>query len=445
MFPAPIDRQIIDKYNYPGPRYTSYPTPPNWNPNFGAKEFYETLRASNRTSQPLSLYFHLPFCSMRCTFCACSIVATRKREVVEPYLKALLREIDVVAEVLDPSRKTVQIHWGGGTPTYLSSKEMEKLFLHIRKKFRVGDRAEISAEVDPRVTTDEQLMTLKELGFNRVSLGLQDFAPEVQKLSGRIQSETETRHIIDVCRFLNFESVNLDLVYGLPSQTLQTFQQTLQKVISLGPNRIALFNFAYVPWIHAHQKQIFEKDLPGPHAKLGMFCLGIETFEAAGFDFIGLDHFAKKEDELTKAKKEGTMYRNFQGYTTHRECDLIGFGVTAISSVHGALAQNAKKLKEYQEAVLETGLTTHAGLQLSAEDLKRQAIIRELFCHQKVFLDGAFEAERKKLKPFEADGLVRWDGDELQVTRLGRLFLRNIGMVFDAYLQNGGGKFSRTV
>lgn len=438
-------KELIEKYNRPGPRYTSYPTAPHWSNNFGPKEFYQTLQESNANQNPLSLYFHLPFCEERCTFCACSVVATKRHDLADPYLRALFKEVDTVAEVLDKNRRVVQIHWGGGTPTYLTSEQMEKLHTHVAEKFSVSAGAEISIEIDPRVTSDEQLITLKDLGFNRVSLGLQDFDPAVQQEAGRLQGETETRHAVQTCRFLGFKSVNIDLVYGLPKQTESGFEKTLQKVLALDPDRIALFNFAYVPWMHAHQKKISEADLPDPATKLKMFCRAIERFEEAGYEFIGLDHFAKQGDELVEAKKNGTMYRNFQGYTTHRECDLVGFGMTAISFVNRCFAQNAKKLKEYQEGVFKTGLTTHCGLRLNEDDLRRQTVIRELFCHQKVEWNGTFQPELDRLKKFEEDGLIKISAHEISVTKLGRLFLRNIGMVFDAYLKNGEGKFSKTV
>lgn len=440
-----LSKELAQKYSRPGPRYTSYPTAPNWSKNFRPDDFHQALQTSNKKGSPLSLYFHIPFCEERCTFCACSVVATKRHEVAKPYLKALEKEIDCVSEVLAPNRSVVQIHWGGGTPTYLSPEQISELFLHIQKHFQLAPNAEVSIEIDPRVTTAEQLTTLRRLGFNRASLGVQDFETAVQKEAGRIQSEEETARIVETGRGLGFESMNMDLVYGLPKQTQKTFQKTIEKVLGLDPDRIALFNFAYVPWMHRHQQKMDEKDFPSPFAKLEMFCQAIQTFEEAGYQFIGLDHFAKKKDELCKAKREGTMYRNFQGYTTHRECDLVGLGVTSISYVDETFAQNAKKLKDYEERVSKTGLTTQSGLRLSPEDLKRQKTIRELFCHQKTELDASWQREKMALQSFEADGLITLQGNRLTVTPLGRLFLRNIGMVFDTYLKQGDGKFSKTV
>lgn len=443
-----ISAELIEKYGRPGPRYTSYPTAPDWKKNFGPEDFSNKLKESNQSQRPLSLYFHIPFCEERCTFCACSVIATKKHEVTDSYLKALIKEMGHVANFLDKTRLVEQIHWGGGTPTYLSYEQIKILFDDIAENFTISDEAEISIEIDPRVTTDDQLKTLRRLGFNRVSLGVQDFEPEVQKETGRIQSQKETKHVVDLAREIKFESINIDLVYGLPKQTPQTFQQTIKKVLLLDPDRIALFNFAFVPWMYPHQRKILEKNLPNPITKLKMFCHAIEVFQKNGYEFIGLDHFAKKADELTKAKNNGTMYRNFQGYTTKANCDLIGMGVTSISSVDGCFAQNAKKLKEYEEAMAQGKLATRHGLKLNKDDLIRQGVIREIFCHQKVLgLDftGYFATERERLKPLKQDGLIRLKEDSLEVTPLGRLFLRNIGIVFDAYLKPGEGKFSKTV
>lgn len=440
---------LVEKYNRPGPRYTSYPTAPNWSKNFGPKDFERHLEAGNGKKTPLSLYFHIPFCEERCTFCACSVVATKRHEVAAPYLETLFKEIDRLAQVVDKQRPVTQLHLGGGTPTYLSSSQLEKLIGRVKKHFSFSDDAEISIEIDPRVTSDEQLQTLGRLGFNRTSLGLQDFDPEVQKEAGRIQSEQETRHVMEKARESGFKSVNVDLVYGLSKQTPEKFRATLKKVLTLKPDRIALFNFAYVPWMHAHQRKIAEKELPGGETKLEMFVEAVATFQNVGFDFIGLDHFAKKEDELSRARRNGTMYRNFQGYTTKAHCDLIGLGVTSISFAGGAFAQNAKKLKSYEEKVAATGWATEHGMSLSEDDLLRQQVIHEIFCHQRLKrseeFDRYFEKEILALKPLAEDGIVEIGPKEILITNQGRFFLRNVGMVFDAYLKKGEGKFSRTV
>ncbi|MBI5299078.1 MAG: oxygen-independent coproporphyrinogen III oxidase [Deltaproteobacteria bacterium] len=451
-----ISEALVSKYSKAGPRYTSYPTAPNWDDTFGPDDFVRQIEKGNEKKTPLSLYFHIPFCEERCTFCACNVVATKRHEVSEPYLEALIHEIKTVAQKTDGSREVSQLHWGGGTPTYLNPKQIEKLYNIILQNFVFEKDAEISVEIDPRITTEEQLKVLRQLGFNRVSLGVQDFEPEVQKLAGRIQPEKQTRHAVEVCRELKFKSINMDLIYGLPKQTLQTFQSTIQKVLVLDPDRIALFNFAYVPWMHAHQRKIFDQDLATPIQKLKMFCEAVQSFQNNGYEFIGLDHFAKKNDELSVAKLHCTMYRNFQGYTTKSFCDMIGMGVTSISHLSGAFAQNAKKLKDYENLALSQGLATQRGMFLNADDLKREWVIRELMCHQcvdkkafeKTFdipFDVYFKKELEKLPPLEKDQLICLNSEKIRVTPLGRIFLRNIAMLFDAYLQPQQKQFSKTL
>lgn len=435
---------LAPKYNRPGPRYTSYPTAPNWSDLFGEEDFVNALKG-RPSEKSLSLYFHIPFCEERCTFCACSVTATRKRSVTPPYLKALFREVEMISSYLKGPKKVTQLHWGGGTPTYLSTEEITALYQKITKHFSVDPNGEISIEIDPRVTTEEHLKALRELGFNRASLGVQDINPQVQKEAGRIQPLEITRRTIETCRELGFQSVNIDLVYGLPKQTPQGFQETLLKIIELSPDRVALFNFAFVPWMFAHQRKMNEADMPNAEAKLRMFVEAIHIFENAGYQFIGMDHFAKKTDELCKAQRDGTMYRNFQGYTTQSECDLIGMGVTAISYVNGCFAQNEKILSRYQSKAESGKPATVRGMRLSKEDLTRQKWIRELFCHQRIELNDGFEKEKEQLRDFESDSLIVWDDNRLEVTDLGRLFIRNIGMVFDTYLKRGEGKFSKTV
>lgn len=435
---------LAPKYNRPGPRYTSYPTAPNWRDDFGTENFSRAL-STRDVKKPLSLYFHIPFCEERCTFCACSIVATKKRAVVEPYLKALFKEIETVASLLKGNLHVSQLHWGGGTPTYLSPEEITKLYRKIADHFDINPSGEISIEIDPRVTSLEQLQTLREIGFNRTSLGVQDVNAEVQKEAGRIQPLQMTAATIKTCRQLGFQSVNVDLVYGLPKQTSHGFRETLQKIIHLSPDRIALFNFAFVPWMFAHQRKMNESELPNAESKLQMFAEAIQIFESADYQFIGMDHFAKKSDELCKAQAKGNLHRNFQGYTTQSECDLIGIGVTAISRISGCFAQNEKILSKYERLVSSGSLATVRGLQLTKEDLKRERLIRELFCHQKITLPNGYEKELGALKQFEKDGLVVLNEPKMEVTPLGRLFIRNIGMIFDDYLETGDGKFSKTV
>lgn len=458
--------KLVEKYSRPGPRYTSYPTAPNWSADFGADDFARHLKSGNGGGkpserkpsgrEPLSLYFHIPFCEARCTFCACSVVATPKRSVAGPYIRALAKEIGSVALLVDTKRPVTQLHWGGGTPTYLDLEQIEKLFGAIAGHFYFSADAEISVEIDPRVTSPDQLALLRKLGFNRASLGVQDFNPEVQKEAGRVQTFEQTERAVRVCRELKFESVNVDLVYGLPKQTVKLFYGNLEKVLALKPDRIALFNFAYVPWMQAHQKRILEKDLPDALQKMEMFCTAVDVFQGEGYEFIGLDHFAKKGDELCKAKENRTLHRNFQGYTTKADADLVGMGVTAISYVDGVFAQNRKKLKEYEECVEGNKLATHCGLALSGDDKMRRWVLHEIFCHQqvdkKVFaekfgpsFEGYFAAEGPAIRSLVEDGLAEENAGLFRVTPTGRLFLRNVGMAFDAYLQPRQGRFSKTL
>lgn len=373
------------------------------------------------------------------------MVATKKRSVVASYLKSLFREIETISAYLKRTKKVTQLHWGGGTPTYLSPEEMTTLHQKIAEHFAIDPDGEISVEIDPRVTTEAHLKTLRVLGFNRTSLGVQDIDPSVQQEAGRVQPLEQTQTTIETCRQLGFQSVNVDLVYGLPKQTPEGFQRTVKEIIRLSPDRIALFNFAFVPWMFAHQRKMREADIPNAEAKLRMFVEAIRIFEMSGYQFIGMDHFAKKTDELCKARREGTMYRNFQGYTTQSECDLVGMGVTAISYVNGCFAQNEKILSRYESETSSGRLATIRGLRLSEEDLKRQTLIRELFCHQRIELNDRLSKEKESLAAFEKDGLILRNGSRIEVTDLGRLFIRNIGMVFDAYLSRSDGKFSKTV
>lgn len=436
---------LVEKYQTLGPRYTSYPPIPYWSKDFGPKDFLESLSASPLSQKPLSLYFHIPFCEERCFFCACNVIATRRKEIAEDYLKTLIKEIDLISKAIDPSRPVLQIHWGGGTPTYLSCEQIEKFFQAIQERFLISKEAEISVEIDPRVTTETQLFTLRRLGFNRISLGVQDFDPEVQKASGRLQPFEKTKQVVDICRKLKFQSIHFDLIYGLPRQTPKRFKETLDKVIALHPDRLSLFHFAYLPKYHPHQQKILRDDLPSFWTKMKMFCQAIETFQTQGYIFIGLDHFVKKEDELFKALKEKTLQRNFQGYTTKAGLDLIGLGISAVSFIQDTYAQNAKKLKTYQDQIQENKLATHLGHRLSLDDKIRKWALNEIFCYQQIQkeefaeifstdFDHYFAKETKNLTTLVENGLAQNTPFEFKVTPLGRLFLRNIGMVFDAYL-----------
>jgi oxygen-independent coproporphyrinogen III oxidase len=454
-----VTPQFLDRYNVPGPRYTSYPTAPEWNDSYGSHNFEEALQKSNSAKpvRPLSLYMHLPFCEQLCLFCGCNTVINKNHEVMLPYMKALKREIDQLAARLNPDRPVVQFHWGGGTPTYLSPVQMEELFLFAKERFAFATDAEIGCESDPRVTTDDHLTTLRRLGFNRISMGVQDFNPIVQKAVRRIQSFELTRALFDRCKELRFESVNIDLIYGLPHQTPDIFVESVDKIISLGPDRVAMFSYAHVPWLKKQQGS-FAKFIPPGMDKFQIFRAGIERFTAAGYVYIGMDHFALPGDELCIAQHERTLHRNFQGYTTKAGADLIGMGVSSISSLNDAYAQNYRNLKDYYGAVEETRLPTMRGVQLNEDDIVRRAVINRILCHCvlikkeietefSLHFDQYFAPELGRLKSLESDGMVQVSDDVIAATSLGRIFIRNVAMVFDKYLQKPKDRpvFSKTL
>jgi oxygen-independent coproporphyrinogen-3 oxidase len=438
-----VTREILDRYNLPGPRYTSYPTAPEWTDSFGPTDYEQTLRQSNesRPARPLSIYMHLPFCDRLCLFCGCNVVINRNHDVLIPYLEKLEWEIGQLAQRLDTARPVVQFHWGGGTPTYLNASQLEHLFCYTKERFRFAPDAEIGVEIDPRVTREDQLVTLRRLGFNRVSMGIQDFNPEVQKIVRRIQPYEKTKAIFDLCRSLAFESVNIDLIYGLPLQTPESFLDSVDRVIGLGPDRVAMFSYAHVPWLKKQQGAI-ARFIPQGMDKFQIFRAGIERFTGAGYLYIGMDHFARPDDELCLAQRNRTLHRNFQGYTTKAGADLLGLGVSSISSVGRIYAQNHRNLKDYYAAIERNDLP----------------IISRLLCHcvlhkgeiESEFgirFDEYFADELTRLEPLQKDGLVRVSAESISITQLGRIFIRNVGMVFDIYLQQPKTKpvFSKTL
>lgn len=474
LFPDTVPSQaLLEKYNTRGPRYTSYPTAPMWTDDFGSAQYDQALVQTNagptHTLPDLSLYVHIPFCQERCLFCGCNVVITRQTRQAEQYLNQLFREIDRVARTVNSSRRVVQFHWGGGTPTYLSTEQMERLFAFMTERFTLAPDAEVAIEVDPRKTTLEQVHLLYELGFNRISMGVQDFNPVVQESVNRIQPVEMTAAMVDECRKLGFESLNFDLIYGLPHQTVETFSRTLDDVIQIGPDRIALYNFAYVPWISPHQKRIPEDALPGGDTKFRIFRMAMQRLTEAGYVYIGLDHFAKPEDELSRALHEGRLHRNFMGYTVQKgqkttsgryDTDLYGFGVSAIGSFGRYYAQNHKKLSTYYEALDDDRHPTHRGYVLSDEDLLRRQVILSILCQGTLRFAGieqSFGVDVKthfahalaQLEEPTRDGMLNWDDGGFTLTPLGRIFSRNIAMVFDAYLSqdsaNGKPLYSKTL
>jgi len=439
-----ISDAILEKYNRPGPRYTSYPTAPVWKDDFGPNDLEEFYARADEARTPVSLYMHLPFCESLCLFCACNVSIQKDKAVAIPYLASLKREIDHVARMVSRKRPVVQFHWGGGTPTYLSPAQLEDLFGYARERFSFGPDAEIGIEIDPRVTSRAHLETLRRMGFNRLSMGIQDFEPRVQETIHRVQPYELTRDLIGAARELGFESLNVDLIYGLPYQTAETFRATIQQVLTLAPDRVAMFSYAHVPWLRK-QQGAFATHLPEGTEKFRIFRAGLEGFLAGGYVYIGMDHFARPGDELATAQQNRTLHRNFQGYTTKAGADLYGMGVSAISSIGSAYAQNRREIPAYQSTVAERGLATMRGYRLSADDRLRRAVIGRLLCHTVIpkseieaefgiSFDEYFQAELAKLEEPRAEGLVTLAPGEIRVTPLGRIFIRNVAMVFDRYL-----------
>ncbi len=455
-----VTPELLAKYDRPGPRYTSYPTAPQFHDGFDEAAYRRHLgQAAERDDEPLSMYVHIPFCDQRCTYCGCNVVISPHHGPEERYLEALERELDLLAAALTPRRRLSQLHWGGGTPTYLSPEQCQRLFVAITDRFPLADGAEVALEIDPCVTSEAHLDTLADLGFNRISMGLQDLDPFVQQAVKRVQPLGLTQTMVEGARRRGFGSVNIDLMYGLPHQTEAQFRETVRTVIAeLAPDRVACFSYAHVPWIKPHQRQLEAASMPGGWDKFRLFAGAAEEFLAAGYRAIGFDHFAKPGDELTHAMDEGRLHRNFMGYTVMPASDQLGVGTTAIGDVAGAYAANEKNLARYQRAVAEGQLPIERGIARTAEDELRGTVIRQIICNLKVswpWVHERFGVEPKEhfadalaeLVPLADDGFVELADDGLTVTPLGRLFLRNICMPFDPYLKQKSDRpvYSRTV
>jgi oxygen-independent coproporphyrinogen-3 oxidase len=455
-----VDFSLIKKYDKPGPRYTSYPTAPQFNENFTATDYIkEIARTNNEKDSPLiSLYFHLPYCDTLCYFCGCSMIITRNCDRVKKYVEYVKKEIDLLKCHLNQKRKAIQLHFGGGTPTHLMPDEMRDLIHSITTHFEFKTNAEIGCEIDPRGLTKEHLLVLREGGFTRISMGVQDFNEDVQKAVNRIQPEDMTRTVVDWVRELRFSSINLDLMYGLPFQTVESFSKTLDAIIDISPDRLAVFNYAHVPWMKKHMHLINEKDLPKPDEKLKILEMTINRLQNAGYVFIGMDHFAKPNDELAVALKGKKLYRNFQGYSTHPGTDLYGLGITSISQIGRVYAQNYKTEKEYGEAIDTKIIPTQRGYYLSDDDMIRRFVIMKIMCDfeldfetiEKKFSINSndyFAMSFKNLQNFIDDHLVELNEKKLMVTETGRLFIRNIAMNFDGFIERKEdiAKYSRTV
>jgi len=453
-----FDADLIRRYDKAGPRYTSYPTAVEFHQGFNAEEYAKHIAISNQRGGPLSLYFHIPFCDTVCFYCACNKTITKNRQHAEPYLKNLYREIEMQAALFDTSRVVEQLHWGGGTPTFLSHQQMRDLMAKIRQHFQLADdnKGEFSIEIDPREADETTIRLLRDIGFNRISLGLQDFNPKVQKAVNRIQTEAETFAVLNAAREYGFRSISLDLIYGLPHQTVESFSDTLDKVIAASPDRLSVFNYAHMPDLFKTQRQIVTSDIPLPQVKLKILHRTIEKLTAAGYIYIGMDHFAKPDDELAIAQQQRQLYRNFQGYSTRADCDLIGFGVTSIGKVGEAYSQNVKTLDEYDQLINKDTLPVFRGVSFDQDDNLRREIINQLMCHFAVDIPAIerqfsikfadyFVDSVEELKQFADDRLLTYNLEAIDVLPAGRLLIRNICMAFDKYNQQKRQRFSKVI
>ncbi|MEN8108510.1 MAG: oxygen-independent coproporphyrinogen III oxidase [Pseudomonadota bacterium] len=457
-----FDAGLIRHYDQSGPRYTSYPTAAQFHGGITDDDYRKWAKQSNEDPIPrqLSLYFHIPFCDTVCFYCACNKIVTGDHRRATPYLQHIYREIELQSRLFDQDRRVVQLHWGGGTPTFLSSEQIRELMQVTDRHFNLlhDDSGEYSIEIDPRSVDFEKIKTLRVVGFNRMSVGVQDFNPAVQKAVNRTQSKDLTHEVINMAREIGFKSINIDLMYGLPLQTVKSFTETLEKVIDIAPNRIAVYNYAHLPERFKPQRRINDTDLPSPQVKLDILQQTIEQLTNAGYVYIGMDHFARPDDELAVAQELGSLHRNFQGYSTHADCDLIGIGVTAIGKVCDNYTQNQRDLDEYYKEIDRGEIPLDRGIELEPDDLLRNEIITQLMCHFILHIGvlerhwqfnfaSHFKAEIEDLKKMQVDGLLTLDHNTLTILPAGRLLVRNICMVFDRYLRgsNGGSSFSKVI
>ena len=446
--PEKIDFDVLKRFNQQGPRYTSYPTAPVFTPEFTGEDFKREIVETNADGdgRPLSLYFHFPFCAKLCYFCGCNMRVTHDRGLIRQYNDYLKKEIDLITPLISKKRKVVQMHWGGGTPSYLLPDEIREIGGYIKDRFDFDLDIEASVEIDPRNYTREHMAAFAEVGFNRTSFGVQDFNQKVQEAINRVQSEEITRQTVIWAREFGFKSINLDLIYGLPHQTVETFADTVDKIIDISPDRVAVFNYAHVPWLKKHQAVMPADAMPVPDERLAILKMTSEKLTAAGYRYIGMDHFAKPTDELAIAQEEGTLYRNFQGYSTKAGADLYAFGLSAISQFENIYAQNQKDFKAYYAAVDEGRASTHVGYRMTQDDHIRKETIMQLMCNLEIDkrrierefgidFEEYFREDIPKLDPFIREGLVANDPEKIEVTGSGILIIRNIAMCFDAYLE----------
>ena len=455
-----FDPELIRRYDGRGPRYTSYPTALQFDEQYTAADYEQAALSSNTSGIPLSLYVHIPFCHTLCYYCGCNKIVTRNQTRVAHYLDLLYREIDLQATLFDSSRKVEQLHFGGGTPTYLDTRQLADLMhkLDTAFGFDTGDAHEFSIEVDPRTADKERIAELAGLGFNRLSLGVQDFDATVQQAVNRVQSTQEVQSLVDAARASNFRSISFDLIYGLPYQSIDSFERTLNQVIAMRPDRMAVYNYAHLPERFKGQRMIDSATIPSPDTKLRILQRTIEKLTDAGYCYIGMDHFALPEDDLVIARGDGTLQRNFQGYSTHRHCDLVGLGVSSIGNIGNTFAQNVTTTMQY-EALIEAGkLPVGKGIAVDADDRRRAAAIQALMCYDELRFDefnkqfdlqfqSFFAPELERLQLLVNDGLISIDSERIAITARGRLLLRNIAMIFDRYVVEAAGnqRFSRAI
>ena len=455
-----FNRALVEKYDRPGPRYTSYPTAPQFHTAFAADNYIQAAQTSNQhAAKPLSIYIHIPFCQSLCYYCACNKIITQKTSRAVEYLEYLKKEIQLQAKLFDKKRSVTQLHLGGGTPTYLTQEQLTDLMdtLHSAFNLDTSEQRQFSLEVDPRTITPTQIQQLRDLGFNRISFGVQDFDPDVQKAVNRIQSDEQVEALMTAARAARFRSISVDLIYGLPLQTVTSFNTTLDKIIALRPDRIAAYSYAHLPKLVRAQRLIRPEDMPPQERKLELLELTIRRLCSAGYVYIGMDHFALPEDELAQARINDTLQRNFQGYSTHADCDLIGLGVSSIGKVGDTYSQNVKELSQYYAYLNKDQLPLHRGYQLNADDRLRRDVISTLMCHNRIDIatieqqhginfNEYFADALVQLQEQVADGLLTINDEAIVLLDQGNLMMRSVAMAFDAYLgAKQRGEFSRTV
>jgi oxygen-independent coproporphyrinogen-3 oxidase len=452
-----IPAEFVEKYNKPGPRYTSYPTVPAWDRPFGHDEYVEALEElSGRPGEELAIYLHLPFCAKHCHYCGCNAIVTRDKSAVEVYLDRVEKEIEMVTRRIGTGRRVVQIHWGGGTPNYLSNAETERALGLLRGAFDVAPTAEVSLEIDPRIASPEQARFLREAGFNRISLGVQDFDERTQKAIGRRQGRDRTLEVYHGCRDAGFDGVNIDLVYGLPGQTRESFQQTLGEIIGLQPDRVACFSYAHVPWVRPEQNKVDTTVMLTGYEKFQLFELTVDMFQDGDYTWIGIDHFAKHDDELSQALRDRALHRNFMGYATKPAPHMLAFGMSGIGDVCDRFVQNDAELMPWSESVDAGRLPVVKGHKLNEDDKLRRLAILNIMCNLELpwsLTEAAYGKPANELladglaqlPPLVADGLAEVDDKGLRITPKGRYFVRNVAMILDAYLGKGKAIFSKTV